>query len=210
MKKNAFCTLYIVRHGESENNVREDLKKEFVIDKYGSALTEKGKAQASKLASKLKSVHFDAIFSSDLTRAKETAKILRLVREIAVQTTEVIRERNYGKWHGRYHLIRDGLQKKIGELAEEEKMSFVYDDVETEKNAVSRLITFIREIAVAYSGKNVLVVCHAGIMRMFLIKLGYASYHEIPPHSLENTGYFVLESDGTDFLLKEVRGVHRK
>ncbi len=209
---NNLTTLYIVRHGESEVNAR--LAKGDVIQtgdyaELGPPLTENGRIQARSAASKLKHVRFDAAFSSDLLRAKETAEIITLEKNIAVNTTRAIRETHEGSDEGKWHRNFEKIQEEIKKLVEEEKMNFRFEDAETEEEAVSRLITFVREVAVGYAGKTVLIVCHGNIMRMFLIKLGFATYDELPPKHIENTGYFVLQSDGVDFFIKEAHGVHK-
>lgn len=47
-------------------------------------------------------------------------------------------------------------------------------------------------------------------MRGFLIHLGFGTHKEFSGRSIENTGYFVLESDGVDFFVKETVGIHKK
>ncbi|MBI2630816.1 histidine phosphatase family protein [Candidatus Nomurabacteria bacterium] len=55
-----YCTLYLVRHGETEWNV-----KKITQGQSESTLTENGIRQAEETAEKLKDIKFDAIFSSD-------------------------------------------------------------------------------------------------------------------------------------------------
>ena len=208
---NKLTRIYIVRHGESEGNVKERLGESFEPTEHGPSLTEKGKLQAAALAKKLRIVHFDVAFSSDFLRAKETAEILTLERDIAATTTQAIRERHGGSYEGKWHEIKHLLREKIEKLANlEEKLNYTYKDIENEGSAANRLLTFVREVAVAYSGKTVLIVCHGNLMRSFLIKIGFAQYEELGIGTLENTGYFVLESDGIDFFVKETHGIHKQ
>ena len=73
------CTLYLVRHGETEWN-----KTGIVMGQLDSPLTEAGLGQAKTTAQELKGVNFDAIFSSDLHRAHKTAEIIKLERELVI------------------------------------------------------------------------------------------------------------------------------
>lgn len=91
-----YCTFYIVRHGETELNVKGLLQ-----GIQDSALTPLGEKQAKVLAIELRNVDFDLIFSSDLLRAKRTAEIIALERNLAVKTSELLRERQFGKFEGR-------------------------------------------------------------------------------------------------------------
>lgn len=211
MKNNNLCTIYVVRHGESEANALGAKGTPFKSSlEFGSKLTAKGRAQAKALAQKFKNIKFDAIFSSDYTRTKETAEILRSERKLAILTTEVIRERQFGSWAGKWHLVKYKLHEEIRNIAEEDKMKFVFEDVETEEHLYERFNLFLREIAVAYVGKTVLVTCHGNLMRTLLWKLGWATYHQLPSGSIENTGYYIIESDGAEFFLKETHGINKK
>ena len=61
--------LYVIRHGESENNVKECFTGWMDVDP-----TEKGIADAQKAGKLLEGVSFDRIYASDLRRAMDTAK----------------------------------------------------------------------------------------------------------------------------------------
>jgi len=206
---NKLTTIYIVRHGETEWNLKEIMQ-----GHVDSPLTAKGHEQAMSLAIKLREIKFDAIFSSDLARAQKTAEYIAIEKKLAIITTRALRERCYGKYDGRpRHYFFDDFRrylKKRGELSEEERFKFkLHKSVESDFEGASRFIISLREIAVGYPGKTVLVVTHGGIMRCFLIKLGYVSYKEIPVGAMfiSNGAYIKIESDGVDFFIKETIGI---
>ena len=201
------CTLYLVRHGETEWNV-----KGITQGQTNSSLTENGKQQAKAVADEFKDIKFDAIFSSDLTRTQNTAEIIKLDREIIIQTSKLLRERSFGNFEGRHgDEFRESVKEKLLErekLSEEEGWSFrIADGVETNKELFDRFILQLREIATVYPNKIVLVVSHGGPIRMFLIKLGYAKNKELTGGSFKNGGYVKILSDGVDFFIKDVKGV---
>jgi 2,3-bisphosphoglycerate-dependent phosphoglycerate mutase len=196
MRKN--CNIYIVRHGETEWNERHIVQGQSDIP-----LNKKGIIQSEELGKKLKNISFAAVFSSDLIRAKRTAEIIILEKKLAVVTTKALRERLFGRFEGK-HLSE--LKKALGRLMivskkKQEKLSL--NDVENDEQIVARLIPFIKEVAVAYPGKNVLMVTHGGLLRAFLAHLGFKIPESSGVNPLKNTGYFVLESDGLEFLVKE-------
>ncbi|MDO8610886.1 MAG: histidine phosphatase family protein [bacterium] len=206
-----FTTFYVVRHGESEANVKEAQDIQFSVEEeFNTPLSIKGKSEAKKMAEQFKNIHFDAIFSSDMIRAKETTNIIRNSRKLSIELISEIRERHFGSYIGKWNLVRDKIQELIKNLHDKDKLIYQYEDVETEENAVNRLINFFNKISISHKGKRVLVVCHGNIMRTFLVKVRYGKYFEIPPGSLINNGYFVVEGDGTNFNLKEVIGVNKK
>jgi broad specificity phosphatase PhoE len=206
-----YCTIYLVRHGEAEGNA-----KGILMGHMDLPLTEKGKSQAWGVGEKLKDVHFDAIYSSDLMRAKQTAEIIAKERDLIIQTSKLIRERTYGIHEGkpREKYLKDtqAFWEKLNELSEEERLKVEYPDgMESNASIMSRAITFLREVAVANPGKTVLVVAHGGIMANFLIEIGFAERGELAgPGTLDNGAFVKIESDGIDFMVKETSGVHKK
>lgn len=207
MSKENYCNLYIVRHGETEWNV-----KNIIQGQSNSNLTEKGIEQARKTGDDLKDINFDAIFSSDSTRTHNTAEIIKLERELIIETSHLLRERNFGKFEGKHgskflEAFREKLKEKDNLLGEEGWNFTLADDIETDEMIASRFITKLREIAVAYPNKTVLVVSHGGPIRMFLAKIGYATRQELIGGSFKNAGFVNVLSDGVDFILKSVKGV---
>jgi broad specificity phosphatase PhoE len=204
-----YCTLYLVRHGETEWNV-----KKITQGQSESYLTENGIQQAEETAQKLKDIKFDAIFSSDLSRTYRTAEIIKLDREIVIQTSKMLRERACGRFEKQHsNIFKEVLKEKIAErkkLSEEDSWNFRLDeDVETDEEIVSRFLVHIREIAVAYPNKTVLVVSHGGPLRMFLAKTGYVPKKELPGGAFKNGGYIKVLSDGVNFFVKEAEGLQK-
>jgi aminoglycoside 6'-N-acetyltransferase I len=68
------ATAYVVRHGESAVNAGRESPAD--VGPRGSSLSGLGRAQARALAAALRGVPFDAVYSSDLARAHETAVLL--------------------------------------------------------------------------------------------------------------------------------------
>lgn len=66
-------------------------------------LSARGRAEAEQLADRLHAIKFDAIYSSPLTRARETAVALAHGRPLSLVTDERIIELSYGDWEGKRH-----------------------------------------------------------------------------------------------------------
>jgi broad specificity phosphatase PhoE len=205
---NNFCTIYIVRHGQSEGNTP---------DVYGldTNLTELGKQQAKDIAQKLKTHHFDAIYSSPLVRAKETAETIAAEHNLAVVTKEALKERYSGVIEGRKvaevdEELGDLLAKRHELPYEQWKKMTIAQGRETDEQIMGRFITAIREIAVAHPNQTVLIGSHKGLMRTFLVHLGEFTYKELLKYTFENTAYIKLRTDGIDFFIDELHGVTEK
>jgi len=208
--KSVSTIFYIVRHGETDGNV-----KRIQQGHMDFPLNENGVQQAKKRAQDLKKIHFDHAFSSDLIRAHKTAEIIALEHDLVATTTKALRERNYGKFEG---ISTDDFTDEINTLfekwhglAESEWLRHRVDEtVGTGEEVVSRALLFLREIAVSYPGKTILTVCHGGLMRDLLVHLGWSKQAELRRYAIQNTGYFVLETDGVDFFIKDMVGIEKK
>jgi len=199
-----FVTFYIVRHGQTEWNVNG-----IIQGRHDSPLTEEGLKQIEEVAQEFKDLQFAAAFSSDLLRAKRTAEIIALEHNLAVVTTKKIRERDFGIYDGKPSNSAPAFEKLVKSLKEEEiALHKPWEGYESDEEVSSRFITFLRETAVAFPGKNVLVATHSGSMRVLLIHLGFATNKTLPPGTIDNTAYFTLLSDGVDFYIEETKGIH--
>lgn len=193
----------MVRHGQTDWNVQRKIQGQKDIP-----LNAVGEQEAKELAKHFKDIHFDFAFSSDLLRAKRTAEIIALEHKLAVETTKLLRERHFGKLEGEPSAAFFTQLKLIEELSHEERLKYrLTDDYETDEEFISRVLTFIRETAIVYPDKNILVGTHGGTLRMLLMHLGEFSYKDNDAHHIKNGGYIILESDGVDFFLKKITGV---
>jgi probable phosphoglycerate mutase len=137
-------TLYLVRHGETVDNVRQIMQ-----GQTQGQLTENGIRQAETVRDQLCDVPFEAIIASDLKRSVDTARIIAEPHRLEVIQTPLLRERDWGGFTGRF----------IPEL----KGEVWPDDIETLENLLSRAGEFIAYVRKTFPGKKVLAVGH-GIM----------------------------------------------
>jgi broad specificity phosphatase PhoE len=211
VKKN-YCKIYLIRHGETDWNV-----KKIVQGHSDNPLNKTGELQAKEVAKKLWHIRFDAVFSSDLLRAKRTAEIMAQEKKLAVQTSKLLRERSFGKFEGKPAAMlltwRKAIRNGIKALTDEEKEILIKEDpqIESDESLISRFLTFLREVAVGYPGKNILLVSHGGLMRIFLIRMGFfKGEEESEQYFIGNTAGVVIETDGVDFFIKDFWGIEKR
>jgi probable phosphoglycerate mutase len=87
--------LCLVRHGETELNARR------VLQPPGTPLSERGLAQARRLAARLAGEGIARIVSSDLARARMTAEEVRRATGAPLELEPMLQERNFGDLRGR-------------------------------------------------------------------------------------------------------------
>ena len=154
-------TLYIVRHGETMHNLENRIQ-----GHTDSPLTLLGIRQAEAAASRLASEKFDAIYSSDLGRAKATAEIIASYHKLPVRTTELLREANLGVSQG---LTRDEFAQRYPEayrLWREDSVKNRPPGAETLEQVIERCGKFIEQVAIDHvDGENIVVIGHGGSVR---------------------------------------------
>lgn len=91
-------TIYIFRHGQTDYNVSRR-----VMGQLDIPLNETGIAQAVELAEKIANMHIEAIYTSPLLRAKQTAQIVADKNNIKIITDDRLKERNNGVLQG--HIV---------------------------------------------------------------------------------------------------------
>ena len=126
-----------------------------------------------------------------------------------------MRERAHGSFEGKHSdVFKETLKDKLKErenLTGKAYHSFrLAPDVETDEEVVNRFLRQLKEIAVMYSNKNVLVVTHAGCIRQFLIKIGYADRKTLSGGSFKQGGHVKILSDGVEFFVKDVEGIRKQ
>jgi probable phosphoglycerate mutase len=134
-------TLYLVRHGETVDNALQLMQ-----GQVQGELNDTGRQQIAELAEKLKDIHFDAFVSSDLKRAYDSACIIAARRRMEVRTTQLLRERDWGEFTGRY----------IPDL----KGAPWSDDIESLEALLERARQFLLFVTAHYDGQTVVAVGH--------------------------------------------------
>ena len=138
-------TLLLVRHGETDWNADGRLQ-----GQTDRRLSEFGRAQARRLADELAAQELEAIYSSDLARARETAEIVGTRVGLPVTLDPDLREKDWGTWEGLTAVERD-------------RVEFVGESTEAHRD---RILRALRRIAERHAdGGSVLVVTHGGSMR---------------------------------------------
>ena len=146
--------IYLIRHGQTDWNVERRIQGQTDIP-----LNENGKKQVEEISEKIAKLKIDKIFSSDLSRARETAEIINRKIGAKIVYDKRLREVNYGEYEG---IKVDKFTDKEWEIFNEfpEKING-----ESRKQVYDRVKNFIKEIN---EDENTLIVTHGGSLRMML------------------------------------------
>ena len=164
-------TILLARHGESDWNAERRWQ-----GHADRPLSERGRGQADALAARLGHVELDAIYSSDLQRAFDTASAVAVRAGIEIVRLPELREVDVGSWSG---LTRDEAAERFPEAFERwQRGETGWDDRETYEAMSVRVVETIRRIAADHVGETVLVVAHGGPIRAVHAKALGIDVHE--------------------------------
>lgn len=180
--------IYFVRHGETFWNKSGRFQGHSDI-----ALSFEGRIQAEKARDRLATEEFDAVYSSDLSRAKETAEILCQDRKINIQIEQRLRECCFGQWEGKtYQEILDASPDMI-QTWHSDPGSFTIPEGEAMDDVKARVKEAVLDICKKHPDGQVLVVSHGGIIRMVLSWALGLSYNRFWQIRQDNTAINVID-----------------
>lgn len=175
--------LYIIRHGETEENAQGILQ-----GHLQGHLTEKGKQQARELRARIvNEIHPDHIESSDLQRTVDTSNIINEGFHVNIETTPLLRERDWGILTG----------KLISALPHDFPPS-----VESVAQMMERARQYLLTIWKKYEKNNlsILIVSHGVFSRCLQAVAQGKQIYEIPRMNNGELRHITLSEDTYQYL----------
>ena len=174
----------------------------FAEGQCDTALTDRGRRQVEALSKHFSDKPFDAVYSSVLRRARDTASVLAARGGKPVQFIEELQEIALGAWEG----------ANWGNIAHEDKSQldnfrtlpyrWHAGGCESAGEAVERLIAALKKIAAKNDGAQVAVVSHGYVMRLVIASLkGLTRENSFDTPEIPNTGIFEIEFSGGELRL---------
>ncbi|MEM3101734.1 MAG: histidine phosphatase family protein [Candidatus Nitrosotenuis sp.] len=156
--------IFLVRHGEVLSNLRK-----VYAGKSPEPLTERGRRQAYESGERLKSFNIDALYTSPVKRAVETAMIIGEVTGKEYIVMDEFREMELGPWEGLSEDEIARLYPKEWRIWQEKPAELFMNGRETLNELVDRTLNGIRKIIDNYLHQNISLVTHVAIIRVLLL-----------------------------------------
>lgn len=158
--------LYLMRHGATDWNTKGRVQ-----GWKDTALSDLGIQQVHRAVLALKDENFQAIFSSDLKRAKKSADILSVALDLPIHCSKRLREMNFGKAEG---IKKTDLEAKFSytyqafnDIKNPERYAIGYPEGETIGEVQQRFMKFISKLLEDKKLQSVLIVTHGMLVRIF-------------------------------------------
>lgn len=187
--------ILLIRHAQAEGNLYRRIQ-----GRYDSLITRLGKKQIELLRERLLTEQIDAVYSSDLRRAMETAAAAAEPRGLEIHPVPGLREIALGVWE----------DKCWGEVEDDDPEQIYFYNASPDRWSIpggepfaavqERIAASLRAIAAENDGKTVAVVCHGGAIRAFLAYAMGIPANEIKRvFHCDNTGITLLEVTDGEF-----------
>jgi probable phosphoglycerate mutase len=153
--------LCVVRHGETAWNAEGRVQGQLDIP-----LSDTGHAQARALAQALAHEKFDAIYSSDLLRVRQTALPTAAVLQQEIVFSERLRERHYGIFQGiTYSEAKERMPADYVRFKDKHP-DYDFQTGESLRTFQQRVFSVMEEILGKHRGQHILVFTHGGVLEI--------------------------------------------
>ena len=154
--------VYFVRHGETDWN-RDGI----CMGQQDIPLNDVGRRQAELTAERLAQTELAAIYSSDLIRALQTARIIAQPHRLEPIERRALRESDYGLWEGR---TREEIERLFPESHDidwerEDSLSFQPPGGESRQALYERTTHEFELLCAQHPDQSILVTTHGGVIR---------------------------------------------
>jgi len=198
--------LHLIRHGESEW-----YKENRYAGHTDISLSREGRSQAQTLASWAKIMKPDVIFTSDLSRAVETARPMGDNLGLIPHQSSLLREVNFGSIEG---LTPNEFRSNYPKLWKNfsKKPAFTrMPEGESGDSALDRAWPMLKDMILTNLDRKVIIVFHGTLMRLISCKLlgiGLNEYRRVFPE-IQNLGRILLRVTVPDSANRIQAGIVR-
>jgi len=158
--------LLLVRHGETKENSTGRFWGRTDVE-----LSDVGLRQAERLCDRLASEDISIVYSSDLRRALQTAKVITSRHELTVIACHELREIDFGSVEG---LTYEEISRKYPDLVKSWfgwDLSFRFPDGESIADLNNRVSWFLHRLEEHAKEETIVVTAHSGVLRLLICNL---------------------------------------
>ncbi len=187
--------IYIIRHGETDSNVRQAC-----IGHKDVPLNERGREQVRHLAKKLIDTEFDAVYVSPLTRAIDTAAPLK--KKAPMTMSYGLIERDYGVWDNMTFEEIKAQYPPEYQAWQDSWIDYIIPEGESAQMVQNRVNESMAKILSENDGKRILIVTHLGTARHIISYLLGLTTEQSWRFALDNAKMAVIGRTDNKGILK--------
>lgn len=189
--------IFLIRHGLTMWNHEFRYQGHTDIE-----LSNEGRVQAQALQKRLEQEKISAIFSSDLKRAVETAKIINQRHNLEITINPLFKEINFGVWEG---LTYKDLQVRYPEQLKvwiDTPHLLKLDRGETFEQLRDRAVQGVQEVLSLHQEGNIVIVSHGGTIASLICGLLHEPLIRIWEYKQKNAALNILQIKHDDVTIE--------
>ncbi len=195
--------IFVIRHGETAWN-----REEIYRGRLDVALSERGRQQARLLADALRDEPIRAVFSSPLSRTRETAKPLAEALGLGVSIDERLIDMSFGEWEGRPRAEVARAEPDLHHTWLTQPARFRAPGGESLSDVLARAWPALQEIAERHAEGGAAVVSHRVVCKLLLcagLGVGEAGFWRV---RVDTASVSLLEASGGLWAVARVNETH--
>jgi broad specificity phosphatase PhoE len=185
-------TILLARHGETDDN-REPLR---VQGSRDTPLNATGRAQAQELAARLENEGVVSLWTSQLSRARETAEIAGARLGLEPRVDARLAEGNRGEWEGRLFADVEASDPAAWAAWQAGGAGWRFPGGESLQEHADRVASALADVR-ASGELPAAVVCHGGSIRTVLCAADPRGLDAFHTFQIPNAAVYALDDDGT-------------
>lgn len=176
-------TLCFIRHGETDHNATG-----IIQGQYDAKLNHRGREQAVLLAKRLAKNPPDVLYSSDSSRAHDTARAVAESCGLSIHLDKRLREVDMGRWSNQPWREIQTRYPEEWKRVQNGDPTFKRGGGESTIETQNRMVEAVNEIVAAHAGKQIAIVSHGYAIRTyFAYLLDLSLVHVVRRFQLKNT-----------------------
>ena len=190
--------IYLVRHGTTDDN-----RKGIFQGSRDVPLGKLGKKQAECLQKKFADIELDAVYTSPLMRAAETAEQIQKAGKVPLFRLDGLRAVNCGALEGHNSTYNQKMYPEAMYAMHYHPAAFRAPGAESGLEAYERIVKTIDGIAAKHPGGTVAIVSHGFVIQLYLGYAKHVALSEIEPYIVGNCSVCELSYDNKGAVVLE-------
>lgn len=200
--RNRITRFCLVRHGETAWNAEGRVQGQLDVP-----LSEVGHAQARAVAHALAGERFQALYSSDLVRVRQTASPAAARLGLELRCDPALRERHYGVFQGMTYAQCKTERPADYARFKAKELGYAFGNGETLAGFNERVLSFFSSLLEKHGGEKLLIFTHGGVLEMLYRQAMQRGLSTPRDFEIPNAALNVLEHDGGDWRVLEWAGI---
>jgi len=201
---NGWTSVYLIRHGQTEGNA-----KHLFIGSTDLPLDDVGQRQALALGKRLAKTHFDAVISSPLRRARQTANRISHFSGTALSIHPGFTEIDFGELEGKTIEWFETHHRDLASIhATPASNGVAWPRGESRSDFNDRVIRSFSDTLCKYNRHTIAVVCHGGVIGSILSHIQGGLPNDWVKFAVQNCSITHLEIDHTQTRFHMLNDYH--